>query len=150
MGDVRPIQTVVDWNAGAKGQKSHRVPVPPKLTTAIKRCEARQRPEKTYPNLLINRLARPYDRFGIADIMDRLQGAWASASTRPWLQAHVGPRWRPSCGGTWNTFRATMGHAVYNVLQLYVRLATERDLRGRQEWLEYVAANPHWIGRDSA
>jgi hypothetical protein len=35
-----------------------------------------------------------------------------------------------------------MGHADYKVLQHYVKLATERDLGSRLEWLEFVAPNP--------
>jgi site-specific recombinase XerD len=67
------VELRVRWYAGAKGQKSRRVPISPKLAAAVKRYEARQRPDTGYPNLLINRLGRPYDRFGIDDIMDRLQ-----------------------------------------------------------------------------
>ena len=38
----------------------------------------------------------------------------------------------------WNLehLRAAMGHADYKVLQHYVRLATERDLGSRRDWLE--------------
>jgi integrase len=54
----------VRWNAGATGQKSRRVPVSPNLAITIKRYEARHRPERSYLHLLINRLGRPYDRFG--------------------------------------------------------------------------------------
>lgn len=35
-----------------------------------------------------------------------------------------------------------MGHADYKVLQHYVRLATERDLGSRRNWLEFIAGNP--------
>jgi len=35
-----------------------------------------------------------------------------------------------------------MGHSDYGMLQRYVRLATERDLGPRTEWLELVANNP--------
>jgi integrase len=135
------VELRVRWNAGAKGQKSRRVPISPKLAAAIKRYEARQRPDASYPNLLINRLGRPYDRFGIDDIMDRLQ-------TRVGFRVHAhGFRHTFATVTTklgWNLehLRAAMGHADYKVLQHYVRLATARDLGGRQEWLEFVAANP--------
>jgi site-specific recombinase XerD len=135
------VELRVRWNAGSKGQKSRRVPIAPKLAAAIKRYEARQRPETSYPNLLISRLGRPYDRFGIDDIMDRLQ-------ERVGFRVHAhGFRHTFATVATklgWNLehLRAAMGHADYKVLQHHVRLATERDLGSRQEWLDFVVANP--------
>jgi integrase len=38
--------------------------------------------------------------------------------------------------------RAAMGHADYAVLQRYVKLAAERDLGPRKEWLEFIVASP--------
>jgi len=35
-----------------------------------------------------------------------------------------------------------MGHSDYGILQRYVRLATERDLGSRADWLELIASNP--------
>ena len=47
----------------------------------------------------------------------------------------------PTC---WNFehLRAAMGHSDYGMLQRYVRLATERDLGPRDDWLELIAGNP--------
>ena len=54
------VELRVRWNAGAKGRKSRRVPVAPKLAVAIKRYEARQRRDTDLPQLLINEAGRPY------------------------------------------------------------------------------------------
>jgi hypothetical protein len=35
-----------------------------------------------------------------------------------------------------------MGHAEYKELQRYVKLATERDLGSRRDWLDFIVANP--------
>jgi hypothetical protein len=35
-----------------------------------------------------------------------------------------------------------MGHSEYGMLQRYVRLATERDLGSRKDWLDFIVANP--------
>ena len=135
------VELRVRWDAGAKGMKSRRVPITPKLASAIKRYEGRYRKDVEYPNLLINRLAKPYKRFGVDAMMDRLQ-------RRVGFRVHAhGFRHTFATVATqlgWNLehLRAAMGHADYTVLQRYVRLATERDLGSRKEWLEFVVANP--------
>jgi hypothetical protein len=48
------VELRVRWDAGAKGRKSRRVPITPKLAAAIKRYEARPRPETDLSQLLIN------------------------------------------------------------------------------------------------
>jgi integrase len=45
-------------------------------------------------------------------------------------------------GWNFEHLRAAMGHSDYGMLQRYVRLATERDLGPRAEWLELIASNP--------
>src|SRR5947207_3044570 len=67
------VELRVRWDAGAKGQKARRVPIAPKLAAIVKRYEARHRLEVAHSNLLINRYGRPYQRFGIDKMMDRLQ-----------------------------------------------------------------------------
>ena len=44
----------------------------------------------------------------------------------------------------WNIeyVRAALGHADYKELQTYVRLATERDLGPRKDWLDFIVASP--------
>ena len=107
------------------------IPITPKLASAIKRYEGRYRKDVEYPNLLINRLAKPYKRFGVDAMIDRLQ-------RRVGFRVHAhGFRHTFATVATqlgWNLehLRAAMGHADYTVLQRYVRLATERDLREPQ------------------
>jgi integrase len=48
------VELRVRWDGGAKGRKSRRVPITPKLAAALKRYEARHRPDTTFPHLLIN------------------------------------------------------------------------------------------------
>ena len=45
-------------------------------------------------------------------------------------------------GWNFEHLRAAMGHSDYGMLQRYVRLATERDLGPRANWLELIASNP--------
>jgi hypothetical protein len=42
-------------------------------------------------------------------------------------------------GWNFEHLRAAMGHSEYGMLQRYVRLATERDLGSRSDWLELIA-----------
>ena len=51
------VELRVRWDGGAKGLKSRRVPITPKLAATIKRYEARHRAEVGYPNLLSTSLA---------------------------------------------------------------------------------------------
>lgn len=92
-----------------------RVPISPKLAAAIKRYEARQRPEATCPSLLVNRRGRPYDRLWMDDVMDRLQ-------KRVGVRVHArGFRHTFATVATklgWNLehLRTAMGYADYKVL----------------------------------
>ena len=52
------VELRVRWNAGAKGRKSRRVPITPKLAAAIKRYEARHRRDTDLPQLLVNGIGR--------------------------------------------------------------------------------------------
>ena len=135
------VELRVRWDAGAKGRKSRRVPITPKLAAAIKRYEARSRPETDLPQLLINEHSKPYQGPGIKAMMDRLTlrtgfrvHAHAFRHTFATVAAKLG----------WNFehLRAAMGHSDYGMLQRYVRLATERDLGPRADWLELIASNP--------
>ena len=45
-------------------------------------------------------------------------------------------------GWTFEHLQAAMGHSEYGMLQRYVWPATERDLGRREDWLEFVVANP--------
>ena len=67
------VELRVRWDGGARGRKSRRVPITPKLASALKRYEAQHRPDTAFPNLLISEHSRPYEPSGIDSMMDRLQ-----------------------------------------------------------------------------
>ena len=97
------VQLRVRWDAGAKGQKARRVPITPKLAAIVKRYEARHRPEVVHANLVINRYGRPYQRFGIDKMMDRLSGDRGLPGARPRVSGTPSPRWQRNWAGTWST-----------------------------------------------
>jgi integrase len=135
------VELRVRWDAGAKGRKSRRVPIPPKLAAAVKRYEARQRPDTDLPHLLINEHGQPYEGGGIKSMMDRLQertGFHVHAHAFRHTFATVATK----LGWNFEHLRAAMGHSEYGMLQRYVRLATERDLGARKDWLEFIVENP--------
>jgi site-specific recombinase XerD len=135
------VELRVRWDGGAKGSKSRRVPITPKLAATIKRYEARHRPDVEHPNLLISEHSRPYEPFGIDSMMDRLQ---VRVGFRVHAHAfrHTFATVATKLGWNFEHVRAAMGHEDYAILQRYVRLATERDLGPRKDWLEFIAANP--------
>ncbi len=135
------VELRVRWDGGAKGRKSRRVPITPKLASALKRYEAQRRPDTEYPNLLISEHSRPYEPSGIDSMMDRLQ---ARVGFRVHAHAfrHTFATVATKLGWNFEHLRAAMGHADYAVLQRYVRLSTERDLGPRKDWLEFIVANP--------
>lgn len=130
----------VRWDGGAKGKKSRRVPITPKLAAAIKRYEARFRPP-TGTALLLNKFGLPFRRYGIVSFMDRLQ---VRVGFRVHAHAfrHTFATVATKMGWNFEHLRAAMGHADYKILQTYVRLATERDLGRRQDWADLIASNP--------
>jgi integrase len=135
------VELRVRWDAGAKGRKSRRVPITPKLAAAIKRYEARHRPETELSQLLINGHGAPYQGPGIKSMMDRLT---VRAGFRVHAHAfrHTFATVAAKLGWNFEHLRAAMGHSDYGMLQRYVRLATERDLGPRAEWVELIASNP--------
>jgi integrase len=135
------VELRIRWDGGAKGGKSRRVPITPKLAAAIKRYEGRHRPETSHLALLINELGRPYGRFGIAAMMDRLQRR-CGFRTHAHGFRHTFATVATQLGWNFERLRAAMGHADYKVLQRYVRLATERDLGPRRQWTDLIVANP--------
>jgi integrase len=90
------VELRVRWDAGAKGRKSRRVPITPKLAAAIKRYEARHRPETDLSQLLINGHGAPYQGPGIKSMMDRLT-VRAGGCPPP---RHALRRWQQSWAGT--------------------------------------------------
>ena len=140
------VELRVRWDAGAKGRKSRRVPVTPKLAAAIKRYEARQRLDGKTGALLVNQLGRPYKRYGIDAIMDRLERR-VGFRVHAHAFRHTFATVATQLGWNFERLRAAMGHEEYSTLQRYVRLATEIDLGPRADWTDLIAANPalEWL-----
>ncbi len=135
------VELRVRWNAGAKGRKSRRVPITPKLAAAIKRYEARQRPETELSHLLVNEHGAPYQGPGIKAMMDRLTQR-TGFRVHAHAFRHTFATVAAKMGWNFEHLRAAMGHSDYGMLQRYVRLATERDLGSRADWVELIGSNP--------
>jgi integrase len=135
------VELRVRWDAGAKGRKSRRVPITPKLAAAIKRYEARHRPETDLSQLLINGHGAPYQGPRIKSMMDRLTER-AGFRVHAHAFRHTFATVAAKLGWNFEHLRAAMGHSDYGMLQRYVRLATERDLGSRAVWVDLIASNP--------
>jgi integrase len=135
------VELRVRWDGGAKGRKSRRVPITPKLAASIKRYEARERPSGRCAALLINERGEPYQRYGVDAMMDRLQRR-VGFRVHAHAFRHTFATVATQLGWNCERLRAAMGHADYNVLQRYVRLATERDLGPRREWADLIVETP--------
>jgi site-specific recombinase XerD len=135
------VELRVRWDAGAKGRKSRRVPITPKLAAAIKRYEARLRPETELLQLLVNEHGAPYQGPGIKAMMDRLAER-TGFRVHAHAFRHTFATVAAKLGWNFEHLRAAMGHSDYGMLQRYVRLATERDLGSRADWIELIASNP--------
>jgi integrase/recombinase XerD len=131
------VELRVRWDAGAKGRKSRRVPVTPRLAAAIKRYESKHRPETFHPELLINRLGRPYRRFGLDSLFFRLRQR-TGLSVHAHAFRHTFATVATQMGWNFERLRSAMGHSDYGVLQGYVRLASDRDLGPLKEWTEFI------------
>ena len=139
------VELRVRWDAGAKGKKSRRVPITPKLAAAIKRYEARHRDHARVPTILVNDRGLSYTPWGIDQLMDRLEkrvGFHIHAHAFRHTFATV------ACQAGWNLerLRAAMGHADYAVLHRYVRLSSERDLGPLDDWSNFIAFEPASMG----
>jgi integrase len=121
------VELRVRGEAGAKEMRARRVPIVPKLGGEIKRYTARHRPEVGYPNLLINRRGRPYQVWGVDEMMDRL-GERTGFRVHAHAFRHTFATVATKLGWNFERLRAAMGHEDYTTLQRYVRLAMERDL----------------------
>ncbi len=128
----------VRWDAGAKGRRARRVPITPQLALAVKRYIAKDRRRVAADEILINAYGRPYRKWGIDAMMDRLE-------ERVGFHVHAhGFRHTFATVATqsgWNLerVRAAMGHADYSVLMRYVFMSTERDLGPKNAWAEFIA-----------
>ena len=128
----------VRWNAGAKGQKTRRVPITPALAARVRRYEARERPAVGYSELLISAAGRPFTMGGLDSMMDRLR---RRVGFRVHCHAfrHTFATVMASEGANLERLRTMLGHEDYHTLLRYVRLATVRDLGARKEWEKLVA-----------
>ena len=135
------VELRVRGEAGAKGMRSRRIPVVPRLGSEIKRYVARHRPEVPFSNLLINSNGKPYRRSGMDSVMDRLEER-VGFRVHAHAFRHTFATVATKLGWNFERLRAAMGHEDYITLQRYVRLAMERDLGRLEEWTEYVALPP--------
>ena len=135
------VELRVRWDAGAKGKKSRRVPVTPRLASAVKRYQARHRRATDVAELLVSERGGPYTRFGIDAMMDRLE-AGVGFRVHAHGFRHTFATVATKLGWNFEHLRAAMGHATYAMLQRYVRLAAERDLGPLKQWTEFIVANP--------
>ena len=135
------VELRVRWDAGAKGKKSRRVPITPKLAAAIKRYESRHRHDSPTGLLLINERRQPYDRHGIDMACTRLSRR-VGFRVHPHAFRHTFATVATKMGWNFEHLRAAMGHSDYKILQRYVRLATIRDLGRRKDWEDFIAASP--------
>ena len=131
------VELRVRWDAGAKGKKSRRVPITPKLAAAMKRYEIRHREHAKVPSILVNDRGLSYTPWGIDQPMDRLE-----RRVRFHVHAHAFRHTfaTVTCQAGWNLerLRAAMGHADYAVLHRYVRLSSERDLGPLSDWANFI------------
>jgi integrase len=136
------VELRVRGEAGAKGMRARRIPVVPRLGSEIKRYVARHRPDVAYSNLLINSGGRPYRRWGMDSVMDRLEER-VGFRVHAHAFRHTFATVATKLGWNFERLRAAMGHEDYITLQRYVRLAMDRDLGRLEEWTEFIAIPPH-------
>ncbi|MBJ7601988.1 MAG: site-specific integrase [Candidatus Dormibacteraeota bacterium] len=134
------VELRVRWDGGAKGRKSRRVPITPKLAAGVKRYEARVRRESGSPTLLVNERGLAYRRFGIDAIMDRLQRRVGFRLHAHGFR-HTFGTVATKLGWNFEHLRA-MGHGDYGTLQRYVRLSTDRDLGPLRDWAKFIVEEP--------
>jgi integrase len=97
------VELRVRWDAGAKGKKSRRVPITPKLAAAIKRYEARHRDHAREPNVLVNDRGLSYTPWGIDQLMDRLEKR-VGFHIHAHAFRHTSQRWLARWAGTWSAY----------------------------------------------
>lgn len=113
------------------------MPINPKLAAQIKRYVARHRPDVPSPALLINLHRTGYRRASRDTMLDRIQER-VGFRIHAHAFRHTFATVATQLGWKFERLRAAMGHADYNMLQKYVRLATERDLGRAREWEEFI------------
>lgn len=86
------VELRVRGDAGAKGCRSRRVPITPRLAAAVKRYEARHRPETDAPGLAGRAPGGAQASFRFGDLDSHL--TVANLDRRPELIHKVRPFWR--------------------------------------------------------
>jgi integrase len=125
-------------DGGAKGAKTRRVPITPRLAAAaMKRYSSLDRPESDSQAWLLNRHGQPFLKGGIDAMMDRFKERVGFR-----VHAHAfGTRsrpWRPQGGWNLERLRVAMGHWDYSVLKRHVELSMQRDLGSLKEWRDLI------------
>jgi integrase len=131
----------IRWDAGAKGRRARRVPVPPSLALALKRYQARHRQPSTSDRMLISRTGRPFAASGLDTMAGRL-GERVGFRVHCHAFRHTFATVQAKAGRSLEHLRAAMGHEDYSVLIRYVQLASSIDLGPLSAWEEFVAL-PH-------
>jgi len=131
------VELRVRWDGGAKGRKSRRVPISSRLEAAMKRYEARHREPSHCDAFLVNEHGRPFTRSGVQQAMERLSSR-VGFHVHAHAFRHTFATVATQLGWNFERLRAAMGHADYQVLQRYVRLATERDLGRERDWEDFI------------
>jgi integrase len=128
----------VRWDGGSKGRKTRYVPISVKLAAHVKRYVAISRPtDSPYPQLLISRQGRPFKPEGVKSMMNRFKRrlgfrVHAHAFRHTYATASV------QMDINLEKLRAAMGHADYDTLLRYVKLASERPLGPAKDWAEFI------------
>jgi site-specific recombinase XerD len=133
-------------DGGAKGAKSRRVPITPKLAAAMKRYASLHRPQSDSQILVLNRRGQPFLKGGIDSMMDRFKlrvGFRVHAHAFRHTFATIATQ------GGWNLerLRVAMGHWDYSVLKGYVELSMQRDLGPLREWRDLIVLASEEEGR---
>jgi integrase len=134
------------WDAGRKGKKTRFVSISAKLAAHVRRYIATNRPPACpYPELLISRRGQPLKADGVKSMMNRFKRrlgfrVYAHAFRHTCATASV------QMDGNLEKLRA-MGHADYDTLLRYVKLASERPLGSAKDWAEFIHVPARGLGR---
>ena len=127
------------WDAGAKGKKTRLVPIPVKLAALIRKYVATNTRGGT---LIVSRVRHPMSADGLKSLMRRLEkrvGFRVHAHAFRHTYATVSTQQDVNL----DKLRVSMGHADYDSLLTYVRLAATRNLGPGKEWNEYLYVPSH-------
>src|ERR1041385_6099381 len=124
-------------DGGAKGNKSRRVRITPRLAATLKRYASLHRPESESPVLGLTGRGKPFLKGGIDAMMDRFK---CRVGFRVHAHAFRHTFATVATQGGWNLerLRVAMGHWDYSVLKRYVELSMQRDLGPLTEWRDLI------------